>query len=77
MKKPQLKKPKTKLGRSILGWALVIGGIFGFLPILGFWMIPLGIVILSADSPYLRRWRRKAEVWIGKKWKRNNRSNDN
>ncbi|MEX1036765.1 MAG: PGPGW domain-containing protein [Sneathiella sp.] len=70
MKRPQLKKPKTKLGRLILGWTLIIGGILGFLPILGFWMIPLGLIILSADFPLIRHWRRKVEVWIGRKWKK-------
>ena len=70
MRKPNIKKPKTRFGRLILGWALVLGGILGFLPVLGFWMIPLGLIILPADSPYLRRWRRKAEVWIGKQQKK-------
>ncbi len=67
MAKKFFRSPNSKLGRFILGWALVIGGIFGFLPVLGFWMIPLGVVILSADSPYMRRLRRRVEVWLGRK----------
>ena len=31
------------------------GGVLGFLPILGFWMFPLGVVILSLDFPPLKR----------------------
>ncbi len=27
---------------------LILFGIFGFLPVLGFWMIPLGILVLLA-----------------------------
>ncbi len=69
MAKKIFRSPNSKLGRFILGWALVIGGIFGFLPVLGFWMIPLGVVILSADSPYMRRLRRRVEVWLGRKRK--------
>ena len=42
--------------RSLLGILLMVGGLFGFLPILGFWMIPLGFAILSLDIPPLRRW---------------------
>jgi SSS family solute:Na+ symporter len=42
---------------------LVGGGLLGFLPILGFWMIPLGFLVLSIDVPALRRWRRQLEVW--------------
>jgi hypothetical protein len=67
MPKKFLRAPKSKIGRLLLGWTLIIGGIFGFLPVLGFWMIPLGVVILSADSPFMRRLRRRVEVWIGRK----------
>ncbi len=35
--------------RLLLGIVLIIGGIFGMLPILGFWMIPLGIAIGLMD----------------------------
>jgi len=42
--------------RLILGLLLIIGGIFGFLPILGFWMIPLGIAVASVDVVPV--WRR-------------------
>jgi len=41
--------PQSRSLRVSLGVALVIGGIFGFLPILGFWMIPLGLLVLSID----------------------------
>lgn len=67
MPKPIIRNPKTKLGRFILGWSMVIGGIFGFLPVLGFWMIPLGLLILSADYAFARRWRRKVQVWMGRR----------
>jgi hypothetical protein len=56
--------PRVRLGGGIL---LIIGGIFGFLPVLGFWMIPLGLVILSVDLPSVRRARRRMEVWLGRK----------
>jgi len=40
---------------SVLGVLLVVGGVFGFLPILGFWMIPLGAAMIALDIPPLRR----------------------
>jgi hypothetical protein len=49
-----------------LGIALILGGILGFLPILGFWMIPLGLIILAVDFRWARhaltnlRWRLRA-----------------
>jgi hypothetical protein len=42
---------------------LVGGGLLGFLPVLGFWMIPLGFLVLSVDLPVVRRWRRQMTVW--------------
>ena len=68
-----LKLPRSRLARIVLGGALVIGGIFGFLPILGFWMIPLGLVVLSVDIAWVRRRRRRLVVW----WQRRRRARRN
>jgi RimJ/RimL family protein N-acetyltransferase len=43
--------------RLFLGILLIIGGILGFLPILGFWMIPLGVMVAAMDVRLYRRWR--------------------
>lgn len=66
----RLKKkiPKTRIGRIIVGLLLCIGGILGFLPVLGFWMFPLGLFVLSVDFPVVRRFRRNMGVRIGRKW---------
>ena len=42
-----------------LGILLILGGIVGFLPILGFWMIPLGVVVAALDVNLYLRWRRR------------------
>jgi hypothetical protein len=47
-----------------LGLLAVFGGFLGFLPVLGFWMLPLGLLILSIDFPPIRRFRRVATVKI-------------
>ena len=31
------------------------GGVFGFLPILGFWMFPLGLALIALDLPPTRK----------------------
>jgi len=59
------KVPASRLARMVIGGLLILGGMIGFLPILGFWMIPLGLMILSIDIPAVRRWRRKMEVKLG------------
>ena len=55
--------PQSKPIRIGLGILLVAFGLVGFLPIVGFWMIPLGLLVLSVDVPIVRRWRRQLAVW--------------
>ena len=62
--------PGTRRQRTVLGIALCIGGVLGFLPVVGFWMLPLGILVLSVEYHPVRRFRRRFEVWWGRKRKR-------
>ena len=59
--------PRSRAGRIGIGSALMVGGTLGFLPVLGFWMVPLGLVVLSHDSAYIRRGRRRMAVWWGRR----------
>lgn len=42
--------------RGLLGLVITAGGIVGFLPVLGFWMVPLGLALVATDIPPLQRW---------------------
>jgi len=55
--------PASRILRVVLGVLLVAGGLMGFLPILGFWMIPLGLLVLSVDLVPVRRLRRRFAIW--------------
>jgi hypothetical protein len=55
--------PRSRGLRIAIGVLLIIFGIFGFLPVLGFWMVPLGLLILSYEFARVRRWRRRLVVW--------------
>ncbi|WP_422370253.1 hypothetical protein [Hoeflea sp.] len=57
-----LKLPRSATARIAVGTSLVCGGILGFLPVLGFWMVPVGLLVLSQDLPSVRRWRRSLVV---------------
>ncbi len=59
--------PRSRLARVGLGSSLILGGLLGFLPVLGFWMLPLGFIVLSHDMPMVRRWRRRFAVWWARK----------
>ena len=62
--------PGPPLLRIVVGVALIIGGVLGFLPVLGFWMLPLGVLVLSVDLHPVRRVRRRIEVWWGRRQQR-------
>jgi hypothetical protein len=48
-----------------LGGGMVAGGVLGFLPVLGFWMVPVGLAILAVDLPPVRRAQRRGVVALG------------
>jgi purine-cytosine permease-like protein len=57
--------PAYRPARIALGVGFCVLGMFGFLPILGFWMIPVGLIILSHDFGGVRRFRRRQTVsWL-------------
>ena len=63
--------PSSRPLRIIVGLALCLGGLLWFLPILGLWMLPLGLLMLSIDLAPVRRYRRRLEVrWGRRKQKR-------
>ena len=67
-----IRVPRHPLVRLLFGLMLVVLGLLGFLPILGFWMVPLGLIILSIDIAFIRRKRRawsvKLGVWLMRRW---------
>lgn len=46
--------PRAIWVRIPLAVVLMAGGFVGFLPIFGFWMLPLGLALLAVDVPFLR-----------------------
>ncbi|HVW91343.1 MAG TPA: hypothetical protein VHB74_01910 [Devosia sp.] len=48
------RRPSSRLLRFPVALLLIAGGIFSFLPILGLWMLPLGLLLLAIDVPALQ-----------------------
>ncbi len=50
----RLRHPQSFWIRAPFAGAFLIGGLFGFLPVLGFWMVPLALLLIAHDLPILR-----------------------
>ena len=51
----KVRAPEAARYRIPAGVALTVGGVLGFMPILGFWMVPLGLAVMAQDVPVMRR----------------------
>jgi hypothetical protein len=71
-----LRRPSSRLVRIPLAILLVVGGVFSFLPILGLWMLPLGLLLIAQDVPFLQRPLARMLGWIERKWIERQRAKD-
>lgn len=56
--------------RWSVGLLLIAGGLVGFLPIVGFWMIPLGVLFLASGSRRVRAGAKGTMRWSQAQWNR-------
>ncbi len=59
-----LRRPSSRWVRFPVAVLLMAGGFLGFLPVLGLWMLPLGLVLLAEDLPPVRRAVDRVLEWL-------------
>jgi len=59
-----LRRPSSRWARLPAGVGFCIGGVFAILPVLGVWMIPVGLTLLAEDIPPLRRASDRTLDWL-------------
>lgn len=62
-----VREPSLRWLRLTAGILLIIGGCFWFLPILGLEMIPIGLLLIAIDVPFLRGPVARMIAWIEQK----------
>ena len=69
--------PAIRRHRLPLGVLCLIGGLFWFLPILGIWLLPIGLVLIAHDVPRLRDPVARMVIWcegkciaVRERWRR-------
>jgi len=63
-----LRKPSSFAVRLVVALLLILGGFFSFLPVLGLWMLPLGLLFIAQDVPILQKPLVSALAWVEAKW---------
>ena len=63
-----VRKPTSIYVRIPLAFLLVVGGFLSFLPVLGLWMLPLGLLLFAQDVPFLQKPMARMLGWIERKW---------
>jgi hypothetical protein len=63
-----LRQPSSRWARIPAGVLLILGGLLSILPVLGLWMLPLGLALLAQDVPPLGRARDRLLNWIEWRW---------
>lgn len=63
-----LRDPESKWVRLPLGLLFIAAGFFGFLPIVGIEFIPLGLLLIAQDIPFLRKPVGEMTLWLERQW---------
>jgi hypothetical protein len=63
-----LRRPDRRWVRIPLGLVLVAASALWFLPILGIEFLPIGLLVLAQDVPFLRRPVGRAVLWLLHRW---------
>ena len=63
-----LRTPQARLVRLPLGILCIIGSFLWFLPVLGLWFLPLGLLLLAQDVRFLRRPVGKMTLYLLDRW---------
>jgi hypothetical protein len=64
-----LREPKARKIRIPLGVLFLVGGFFWFLPVVGLEMIPIGLLLIAQDVPFLRKPVGRGMLWLEGKWR--------
>ena len=65
-----LRMPSSFAVRLLIALLLILGGIFSFLPVLGVWMLPLGLLLIAQDVPSLQKPLVSVFAWVERKYER-------
>lgn len=63
-----IRSPGSRWVRLPLGILCILASFLWFLPVLGIWMLPIGLLLVAQDVPFLRRPVARMMLWIEERW---------
>lgn len=63
-----LRDPRSRKVRIPLGVLFLLGGLLWFLPVVGLELIPIGLLLIAQDVPFLRKPVGRATLWLEDRW---------
>lgn len=65
-----LRSPASRWVRIPLGLLFIAGGLLWFLPVLGVELLPIGLLLVAQDVPFLKKPVGRGMLWLERKWLR-------
>jgi hypothetical protein len=63
-----LRSPASRMVRIPLGVLFIAGGLLWFLPVLGIELLPIGLLLVAQDVPFLKKPVGRGMLWLEHKW---------
>ncbi len=63
-----LRSPASRKVRIPLGVLFIIGSMLWFLPVVGIELLPIGLLLIAQDVPFLKKPVGKGMLWLERRW---------
>jgi hypothetical protein len=63
-----LRDPGSRWIRLPVGVLFILAGVFWFLPIVGIEFLPIGLLLIAEDIPFLRKPIGRFLIWLEQQW---------
>lgn len=64
------RRPQARIVRLPIGILCILGSFLWFLPVLGLWFLPLGLLLIAQDVPFLRTPIGRMTLYLIDRWRR-------
>jgi len=63
-----VRSPESRWVRLPLGILFIVASFFWFLPVIGIELLPIGLLLIAQDVPFLRRPVARFMLWLEERW---------